>query len=74
MIPRSRKRVYKGCRDALPLCKTWYEKYSESHKKCCATTAAFTPTRLIDVGDDQPRLCLTSEVEAEAKYATLSHY
>ena len=57
--------------DALPLCKKWLQNCLTTHKSCRPSKWPL-PTSLVNIGGDEPRLCLSSELN-ECPYATLSH-
>jgi hypothetical protein len=60
--------------DALPLCKSWLSECLGTHQTCRASiTLAMLPSRLIDVGDKGPRLCLSGDIESDACYVALIH-
>jgi hypothetical protein len=60
--------------DPLPLVKQWLERCRKSHPLCSgATNTEKFPTRLIDIGGNEPRLCLGVEIKGSIEYSTLSH-
>src|ERR1700760_2111274 len=59
--------------DALPVAKHWYRQCCTSHERCNRSTKSAPPTRLLDISNEEPRLCLAEEVESSVKYAALSH-
>lgn len=60
----------------------WIDQCIKSHEQCKGsdrytgpdqTDSTLYPTRVIDVGTNPPRLCLTKDVPPGVRYATLSH-
>jgi hypothetical protein len=65
-------------RDALPMCKTWFEKCRASHSKCNLSQtnpvrASLAKPRFLAVGNGELRLCLGEEMDWNSQYAALSH-
>ena len=71
--PHSVKRATPSSEDALVLAKKWFESCCSFHERCNIRKRLFRPTRLVYIGDNVPRLCLSPNYEAGVKYATLSH-
>ncbi|KAL7919449.1 heterokaryon incompatibility domain-containing protein [Trichoderma austrokoningii] len=65
-------------RDALTMCRIWFQNCRESHKTCIlpqANPAEASPAaaRLIAVSNGDARLCLPQDLSPNSPYAALSH-
>jgi hypothetical protein len=62
-------------KDGLILARAWHLHCNQSHDLCKSRQGATRqlPTRLLYVGDNQIKLCLSSEVKPNFEYFTLSH-
>lgn len=58
--------------DGLTLCKSWLQQCITSHDSCSPPTGS-TPTRLIDLSEQEPRLCFSEDLQTRPTYVTLSH-
>lgn len=60
--------------DGLSLARQWYRICCDSHGNQCHDRQSLgtRPTRLLDLADSPPRLCLGQELDRDSKYADLS--
>jgi Heterokaryon incompatibility protein (HET) len=77
-LPATSPEIPRHSQDVLPLAKRWLNNCESNHLSCDVSGAgadASLPTRLIFVGENFPRLCLTSALTPSdsVKYAALSH-
>jgi hypothetical protein len=57
----------------LHLSKEWLRRCSATHRLCNPNGTQPTPTRLLQVNGEGPRICLSTELSTRVRYATLSH-
>jgi hypothetical protein len=72
--------IYDDCnkapntRDSLPIVTEWLRRCCESHPLCENNgRKQYIPTRLLDLRNNQPRICQTAGISGNINYATLSH-
>jgi len=60
--------------DGLSLARQWYRTCCDSHGNQCHDRQSLgtRPTRLLDLAESPPRLCLGQELDRDSKYAALS--
>lgn len=62
-----------GSSKAFELVKRWFYKCKKYHPSCAFTSESFTPSRILDVSHEDPKLILREDLRDAIEYVALSH-
>jgi hypothetical protein len=65
--------VSTGSDRSLAFCREWINTCVDSHQECFTDVVTKPPTRLIELFNGGPRLCIPGEMRISPSYVTLSH-